>query len=104
MNKIKWIIWLFLFSWVLKVGYDHYVIYTDGLPFRYTSIADHILKTQNSDSFAMHAKIYMEDSVISDEELNKLGIIAPYEIGNFEMDIETNLNLEQSKQILLDVL
>jgi len=46
----------------------------------------------------------MEDGVISDEELKKLGSIAVVESGIFEMEVETKLNLEQSKQLLLDVL
>ena len=46
----------------------------------------------------------MEDGVISDEELNQLGIIATFESGGFELDIETSLNLEQSKQVLLNAL
>jgi hypothetical protein len=104
MKKFKWAVWFVLFLWALKAGYNHYIFFTEGFPFRYTSIADHILKNERSVLFTLNAKKFMEDGIISNEEYSILGELAQFESNHFEIDINTDLNLTQAKQLLADVL
>ena len=104
MKKFKWIVWSILFAWTLKVSYYHYIHYTESFPFRYTSIADHILKNERSELFSAHDKSFMDDGHISDDEFTKLRIIAHFETGLFEMNIETDLDIKKDKKLLAGVL
>ena len=104
MKKFKWAVWFVLFLWALKAGYNHYIFFTEGFPFRYTSIADHILKNERSVLFTYNAKVFMEDGIISNEEFSTLAQLGQFESGQFEMDIETELNLEEAKQLLANIL
>jgi len=104
MKKFKWAVWFVLFLCALKAGYNHYIFFTEGFPFRYTSIADHILKNERSVLFTYNAKIFMEDGVISNKENLILGELAHFESNHFEIEVETDLNLGEAKQLLADVL
>ncbi|SFC65835.1 hypothetical protein [Pseudoalteromonas denitrificans] len=104
MKKFKWIVWSILFAWTLKVSYYHYIYYTESFPFRYTSIADHILKNERTKLFSAHDKSFMEDGHILDDEFTKLEVIAHFETGLFEMNINTDLDITKAKQLLVDVL
>jgi len=104
MKKLKLTVWFVLFLLALKAGYNHYIFYTEGFPFRYTSIADLILKNERSVLSTLNAKKFMEDGIISDEEYLILGELAYFESNHFEMKVETELDLTQAKQLLADVL
>ena len=104
MKKLKWVVWFVFFLWAIKAGYNHYIFYTEGFPFRYTSIADHILKNERSVLFTSSAKIFMEDGIIDNDEFSALILLGHSESGHFEMKEELDLNLEEAKQLLADVL
>ena len=46
----------------------------------------------------------MEDGIISNDEFLTLAQLGQFESGQFEMEIETELNLEEAKQLLANIL